>query len=308
MLHQRSFRAMNTDVGVWLWSHHPQASEAVAAIPAFFEEVEQELSRFRPASALCRLNAGAGGGPQTVSVILTEVVRLAIDKARDTGGLFDPTILPALQVAGYDAPFPEVAARAATTERAQPAAPRTAGPRWQDIGFSGSAIVLPAGTAIDLGGIAKGWAVDRAAERLRALGSVMVDAGGDIRCTGTVEGRRWPIAVADPMTAGRSLAILELADEAVATSSIGRRRWQQGGKWMHHLIDPRTQRPAATDLHTVTVLGPRALECEIHTKVVLLLGSEAGAAHLDSRRLSGLLVLQDGAVRVVGERMARSRQ
>ena len=69
---------------------------------------------------------------------------------------------------------------------------------------------------------------------------------------------------------------------------------------MHHLIDPRTQRPAASDVHSASVVGPSARLCEIHAKVALILGSEAGARHLEALGLEGLLVRQDGSVRTIG--------
>lgn len=296
MLHERHFRAMNTDVGVWLWSTAPGAPAALDAAPAFFEQVEQELSRFRPDSGLNRLNAAAGQGPQPVSTTLEAVLRLALDAARETGGLFDPTVLPALQAAGYDVSFERIDASGPH----DPAAVRLG---WQEVTLADGRVSLPAGMALDLGGLVKGWTVDRLAEKLSAHGPVLVDAGGDICAYGRLDGERWPVGVAEPLEEQEDLVVLELEDEAVATSSVGRRRWRRGEAWMHHLIDPRTQRPSESDVHTVTVVGPSAREAEIAAKVALLLGSAAGSGYLATRGLDGILVRHDGSLQTVGDRL-----
>lgn len=283
---------MNTEVGVWLWSKDDAAAEAaIAEAPAFFEEVEQALSRFRDDSDLSQLNAAAGLGPQAASPILFEVVALALATARELDGLFDPAILPALRAAGYGPSFEQIGEALAP--------PLTSRHTWRDVQASGGSVSLPRGAALDLGGLAKGWTVDALAERLKPLGPVMVDAGGDIRAFGPP----WPVAIGDPFSK-RHLAVVELKNEAIATSSVGKRRWLQDGQWRHHLIDPRTQKPSASDVHTATVLGPSARVCEVNAKVALLLGSQVGARHLEAQGLNGVLVLHDGRYVLAGARLA----
>lgn len=306
MMHERHFRAMGTDVGIWLWSTHPDAGAALDSIPGVIEAAEQDLSRFRKDSGLCKLNGRAGKGPQPVSQTLAEVCESALEAARSTDGLFDPTILPALLAAGYDATFAEVSAASQAGKKRAGAAPAVR-PNWADIAVARGAISLPAETAIDLGGIAKGWIVDKVADSLRPFGPALVDAGGDVRATGKASGLPWPVAVADPHRPERDLALVELADEAIATSSVGRRRWRVGEEWMHHIIDPRTQRPSTSDVHTVSVVGESARAAEVQAKVVLLLGSEAGAADLEARGASAVVVLLDGTVRTFGTRLALSK-
>lgn len=299
---------MNTDVGVWLWSTRPDAKAVLGTAPAFVEAVEQELSRFRPDSGLSRLNAAAGKGPQAVSETLLAVCKLALQMAQATDGLFDPTVLPALAAAGYDVSFERISAQGTGVgPAARPAGRTRTAPRWREIATGTNTITLPAGAALDLGGLAKGWTVDRLAERLKALGPVMVDAGGDIHAYGQVQGKAWPVAVAHPFGGKGELAVVDLDDEAIVTSSIGKRRWQRDGRWLHHIIDPRTQESADTDLHTVTVLGPSAVTSEVSAKVAIMLGSDAGERFLASRGLSALLVMQDGSVRAVGDRASFSQ-
>jgi thiamine biosynthesis lipoprotein len=151
---------------------------------------------------------------------------------------------------------------------------------------------------LDLGGSAKGWAVDEAIRRLAPHGPVLLDAGGDIAVSGPqADGTRWPIGVADPHTPGAHLDLLLLEHGGVATSGRDFRRWQRNGIWQHHLIDPRTMQPAISDVLSATVIGPSTAQCETAAKVVLLRGSQDGLAWLETHPdLAGLVILEDGTV------------
>ena len=109
MLHERHFRAMNTDVGVWVWStaavRAPIIGRSLEWAEGVFARVEDELSRFRSTSALSRLNQAAGRGPQAVSPLLWTVLRSALQAADDSGGIYDPTLLRTLERIGYDRSF-----------------------------------------------------------------------------------------------------------------------------------------------------------------------------------------------------------
>lgn len=288
---------MNTDVGIWLWNPSRQVDRLMRHAMQRFEEAEAELSRFRPDSGLSRLNAAAGLGPQTVSPLLWTALNRAVEAARQTLGLFDPTVLDLLRAAGYDRSFELLDS---SSDTLGPSAKPSCG--WHQIRFYDSVgqVELPAGVGIDLGGIAKGWTVDRVAVSLATHGPVLVDAGGDIRAIGMPGGEPWPVAVQDPFDETRDCAVLALNGGAVATSSIGRRRWQRNGQTMHHLIDPRTGQPSDSDLHTVTVLADTAEEAEVSAKTVLMLGTQAGASWLKRRDLRGLLIDRRGREHSVG--------
>ena len=288
---------MNTDVGIWLWNPSRQVDRLMRHAMQRFEEAEAELSRFRPDSGLSRLNAAAGLGPQTVSPLLWTALNRAVEAARQTLGLFDPTVLDLLRAAGYDRSFELLDS---SSDTLGPSAKPSCG--WHQIRFYDSVgqVELPPGVGIDLGGIAKGWTVDRVAVSLATHGPVLVDAGGDIRAVGMPGGEPWPVAVQDPFDETRDCAVLALNGGAVATSSIGRRRWQRNGQTMHHLIDPRTGQPSDSDLHTVTVLADTAEEAEVSAKTVLMLGTQAGASWLKRRDLRGLLIDRRGREHSVG--------
>ncbi|MCB0112838.1 MAG: FAD:protein FMN transferase [Caldilineaceae bacterium] len=298
-LYEHRFRAMNTDVAAWIWSTQLQAEAQLGAVEDCFAAVEDNLSRFRPHSELSRLNAAAGKGPVPVSSQLFTLLSLALDHARASGGIFDPTVLNAMQRAGYDRSFEQVTAEGATTS--SPVAKQDNG-GWRRVVLDprSHTVTLPADMGIDLGGIAKGWTVDQTALRLGAYGPALVDAGGDMRATASINGECWPVAVQDPFHPTKDLLVLRIANDAVATSSIGKRRWQRNGRTYHHLIDPRTQQPAETDLHSVTVLAPTTVEAEIAAKVALILGSADGVEYLKDRHLSAFLVDAHGGPIQVG--------
>lgn len=294
-LQERHFRAMNTDIGVWLWSQASNAADHLAASEQTFERVEAELSRFRNNSALSRLNARAGAGPQPVSPRFYIVLSLALSAAAESDGLFDPTVLYPLRMAGYDRSFEQIAAQ--TDEAVVPAPPDETHWGWRNVRLNEEArmVELPAGVGLDLGGIAKGWTVDRVAETLGEVGPALVDAGGDIRSVGMPGGDAWPIAVQDPFDETADLFAVDLKGDAIATSSIGGRRWQRAGQTLHHLIDPRTGRPSDSNLHTVTVIAPTTVEAEVAAKVALILGLESGRRYLEERALPALLIDRSGA-------------
>jgi thiamine biosynthesis lipoprotein len=160
----------------------------------------------------------------------------------------------------------------------------TAGSVWLHDGR----IELEPGVRLDLGGIGKGYAAERAAEILAVAGPCLVNAGGDI----AVRGGSWPVGV-ESMT-------LELTVGGLATSGRDRRRWRRAGRELHHLIDPTTGRPAETDLLRVTVLAADAVDAEVAAKALFLVGSERAAAEADAEETPAVLVIEDGRTVLAG--------
>jgi thiamine biosynthesis lipoprotein len=134
----------------------------------------------------------------------------------------------------------------------------------------------------------------------------MVNAGGDIAISGLERsGDPWLISIDDPRTPGERLGLLQLGRCGLATSGQDYRRWTQGGVKRHHIIDPRTGRPAETDVLTASVVAPTILLAEMAAKVVFILGSQAGLAWLSAQPdMSGLVVTLKGEV-ILGEGMER---
>lgn len=294
-----AFRAMGCHINVIIDAGRQDASGALAQTPICFEAWEQHLSRFRPDSELMQLNHAAGA-PVPVSETLWQALDAALGAARLSDGLVSPALLDALVAAGYDRTFESLAElNGSVPAPDHPGDDRVELPAdWRAIRVDPRrrTVHLPHGLRLDLGGTAKGWAADRTVRRLRSIGPALIDVGGDIAVSGPqADGSPWPIVIDDPHSPGSDLALLRLDRGGVATSGRDYRRWLRGGSWRHHIIDPRTGQPAATDLLSVTVVAPTALEAETAAKVALILGSTDGVAWLDARpHLAGLFVMEDG--------------
>lgn len=289
-----TFHAMGTTVVALV----PESALPVALrlIRDLFEEWERTLSRFRPQSELSRLNAAAGLRV-AVSPLLLSVLGVALDAARATRGVFDPTILLRMIEIGYDRSFETLAPRLPSARLAQPA--RTGGWREIEVDAAQRMVRLPAGVGLDFGGVAKGMAVDAALALLDEQGiwPAMLNAGGDLAVRGTPpDAPHWPLAI--PGKTERWVIGLERG--AVATSGVGHRHWMQGETPRHHLIDPRTGEPAASALWSVTCVAGACAQAEVAAKTALILGQPAGERFIAEARLGALLVAETGAWSAVG--------
>jgi thiamine biosynthesis lipoprotein len=250
------------------------------------EEVHRRLTRFDPASDLCRLNAD----PREL-VPAHPLVRRFAEAVHWAGevsvGLVDATCLPAVEAAGYRAHWtPEDASddRRADDELSQWR------PAWASVSVIGDAVSRPPGTRLDSGGLGKGLAADLMAAALAACATFVVNCGGDLRIGG-LQALERPVDVAG-IDGEAPIHRLMIARGAVATSGVTRRAWQDG----HHLIDPRSGRPADTGLLQVTAVARTGLQAEVRAKTALLGGTAAAAKTLTG---GGVYVTQDGSVHVV---------
>ncbi len=168
------------------------------------------------------------------------------------------------------------------------------------------AILLPPGLRLDLGGIAKGWIAERAARKLAGFAEACaVNAGGDMFMVGhPADAGAWRIALEDPRDPEQTLAVLGVGPGAVATSSVTRRRWQQGDAVRHHLIDPRRGAPAETDWLSVTVVAAQAAVAEVFAKVLLIIGSD-GTREMAARRADLAFIAVDREGRLWGSDRAK---
>lgn len=280
-----AFHAMGT--GIELLGAPRLPGPLAEQVRSLFGRVEFRLSRFLPESELSQLNR-SDGRPFRASALLRGVLRDALAAARSTGGLFDPTVLEAVEASGYRRSFDEL--NGVSTREA----PATGADYGRVEIFDDGSVVLHGGVRVDLGGFAKGWTVDAAAGLMAGAGSWVVNAGGDLRAAGPgPDGDGWLVGIEDPWVPGTDIAVIRARDCAVATSSVGRRRWRTPEGWAHHLIDPRTGAPADTGLASVTVLAPTAAEAEVLAKTVLLLGRVEGARCVESAPGCGAALVSD---------------
>lgn len=300
---QHRFRAMNT--GVFAQFYTASARPLGRTVEESFRYYEGLLSRFRPDSELSRLNSH-DGPVFAAGDDLYAAVEAALWAAQQTGGIFDPTILPCLERAGYDRTFAALRDRRPLTaadvalvadDHEPPAAP---GPDYRHVQLDrfSRLISRPVGMLIDLGGMGKGWTVDRTVDALRDTGYFLINAGGDLFAFGAPPGTRgWEVHLAHPLDPRLRIATLRVAHRAVATSTIARRRWLHDGHIRHHLIDPRTGRPARGEVVSVSVVGERVFTAEVYAKTALILGREDGPAFLESLPdVEGLMALAGGEI------------
>ena len=290
------FQAMGSHMLAAVDNDSAAAGERLASVPQWFGVWEDRLSRFRDESELSALNRSSGE-PTEVSEVLWDALQASLAAARFSEGLVSPTLAAWVEAAGYDRTFEDLEETAAHPTPVP--APAVAAGAGLELDSASRRITLTDGRRLDLGGTAKGWAADRAAHRLRALGPCLVDAGGDVAVHGPrQDGSGWAVGISDPFHPGESLDLLRLTRGGVATSGRDFHRWKRQGKWQHHILDPRTGLPAETDVLTATVIAPNTVQAEAAAKVAIILGSERALTWLDDHpQLAGLLVLEDGTVR-----------
>ncbi len=285
MQHSTEFRAMNTDVEVLAETGVPiPPLDVFIGAKLLFEEQEQRFSRFRGDSLLSQLNAGHA----VDDALLAEACRMALEAWEFTAGRFNPMVLEALTAAGYDRSF-ELLTKAGS-------------PRKQAVPDPGEAIRLDgdrvrlAGGQLDLGGIVKGWTVDRLVEHYGgSLDGLFVNAGGDLRCSGSEGGVDGWWATIDG--AGLVDTPWEGAMRgAVATSTIRKRRWRiTDGPWAHHLIDPATGMPSASGIVQASVWAEECWIAEVWAKAVVI-GGKAALASCRGQGLDSIAVTGEGVM------------
>lgn len=275
-LHDFAHMLMGTEVTLRL--HSDNRREAEQAGQAAFEEmarVEALLSRTVDDSDVERVNRRAGSGPVTVSPETVTVLRAALEYAQLSGGAFDPTVAPLLDLWGFpggDKRVPE------------PAEIETLLPlvdfNLVELDEQSGTVFLPAaGISIDLGAIAKGYNVDRGLAVLSAAGvkHAFLNAGGDIGLLGTrPDGSPWRIGIGHPREPGQVIGVLPLSgDIAVVTSGDYERFFEEGGRSYHHILDPSTGYPSRL-LAGVTIVAPTAMEADALSTAVFVLGPARG--------------------------------
>ncbi len=277
---KREEAIMGTAISVELW-HDDRAAgaSAIDAVMAEMHRIDRAMSPHRPDSELSRINRDAACAPVPISAEMARLLARANDFAALSDGAFDITYAAVGQLYDY-------------RQRVRPSDAALADARAL-VGYRGL-ILDPAartvrfereGMRIDLGGFAKGHAVDNAAQILqqRGIRHAMVSAGGDSRVIGDRRGRPWTIGIRDPRRPGEVSALLPLEDTSISTSGDYERYFEADGERFHHLIDPATGR-SPRSVHSVTVLAEDGLTTEALSKCVFVLGVEKGLRLIESQR------------------------
>ena len=263
---------MGTAIHVELWGEDRRAAEsAIDAVMAEMHRIDALMSPYKESSALSRINREAATRPVPVCAELFELLARSIRYSELSDGAFDITYASAGHLYDYR--------RHVRPTEAQLAAARAAiGYRNLELDAAAHTVRFRRdGVRVDLGGFAKGYAVDNGAAILarRGVRHAVVAAGGDSRMLGDRCGRPWTVGVRDPRREGEVVALLPLEDVAVSTSGDYERYFDDGGERCHHLIDPRTGKSPSA-VHSVTVIAPDGLTSEALSKTVFVLGPQRG--------------------------------
>jgi thiamine biosynthesis lipoprotein len=262
------------------------------------EELESRWSRFRDDSEITRLNQRSGR-PTALSDDAYLLVDHAVAAWKLTGSRYDPTVLHAIEAAGYAESFEKVQAEQPASRAPQVAAPGCAGVVLDPLLH---VVTMPPGVGFDRGGIGKGLAADLVVEMLLNEGArgACVDLGGDGRIAGAPPEGGWRIGVGNPYDPDSLLAVVSLADHGIATSSRLIRRWTVGGAPRHHLLDPRTGASVETGLDAVTVIARDAWLAEVLTKAAFIAGPADAHALIERLGAAALLVESPERVTATG--------
>lgn len=255
---------------------HAQKDSGLEAITAAFgemERIERLMSSYDPGSEVSRLNKN---GSIEADPEVARLVERALYFSRLSGGAFDISVQPLLEL--FEKTFEERGGPPGAGEVEAAGALVD----YSRIAVSGNEISIPEGMQVTLGGIAKGYAIDRAVSMLRARGveQALVNAGGDMRALGNGKEGPWKIALQNPRDPGDYLAILPLSGIAVATSGDYERYFDPAMEY-HHIIDPRTGL-SASGLMSVTIVTRTAVEADALATAVFVLGRDKGMGLVES--------------------------
>jgi FAD:protein FMN transferase len=303
-----TFHAMGSDVrlliGRRLLRSAPPPLEAADRERAFVLDFARRLSRFVQDSELSLLNRDMRFAVPA-SRLLRAGVAAGVWAAERSGGLVEPTLMRALERAGYETSLDGVAPASlreallsAPLRRSARPNPRT---RWREIVIDDEAglVIRPPGVLVDTGGTGKGLCADAVAYRLRDYTRFVVDCGGDIAVGGVgAQLEPYEVQVEHPLTRGPVGSIC-VARGGIATSGLNVRLWRKpDGGFAHHLLDPSTGEPAWTGLIGATAIGGTALEAETLSKMALLSGPQGARRVLADQ--GGVIIHDSGLVETVG--------
>lgn len=290
--YQQYFKALGSDVYITLVTDKNQlyADWLFKRLQKYIVDFEKRFSRFLPDSELTNFNNLAGERTLT-SNKLHELLIMAKNLAEETKGLYNPFILPALQKAGYVGswPKPEDFQGMPNFEKRKVVTidKLTIGETWARI---------PKNTALDFGGIGKGYLLDELASRLlkEKLTGYWLSLGGDIICSGhDIKNQKWSIAVQSALEPNKNIeTIINKTGEnlAIATSGVTKRKGINNGENWHHIIDPTTGKPVNTSILTATVTAKEAVIADVYAKCVVIAGAEFAQQYKHKGKIQAFIV------------------
>lgn len=307
------FKAMGTDIAVcFLGAKEDAAQREISQIKNRIFEFEKRFSRFLKDSELSMLNnaCGAFAASDEMMDILKEIKKYHLE----TKGIFDPTIVCALESVGYDKSFDKISSEKDSEnnfniETHQEKFGKRSKLSEALVDEKNKQVFIPSELRIDLGGIGKGYIIDKIAQDLIKKGfeNFWISAGGDIFLAGKDGDENWIVGVQNPKDLDNDLAKINVSEKsmAIATSGIMKRRGEKGGHKWHHIIDPRTGFPAENDVSAVTVIAPSVAEADVLAKTVLILGKDEGIELINKRNNTECLIIDSDLNVLLSDNMGK---
>lgn len=286
--HRAELFAMDTLMQLTVWGEE----SALDSVKTELRRLDALLSVTDGRSEIYALNRD---GHAALSEEVAALLRDAVSLSEQTGGAFDPTVYPLVLAWGFTGET-----QAVPTDAAREEALSRIG--TEHLHFSGDTLTLDAGTQLDLGGIAKGFAAERCATLLRQQGvtAALLSLGGNVQTVGDKpDGSAWAVGIADPNEPSAAIARLEFhGDKALVTSGGYQRYFEQDGTRYHHILDPQTGFPAENELASVTVIADSGTRADAYSTALFVMGLEDAVEFWRARSdFEAVFVLNDGTLR-----------
>ncbi len=290
--YQQKYHALGSETVLTLVSDRSpsEIDQVFARLHQHITSFEARFSRFKDDSELTLFNRRAGE-KVAVSEAFRRLLATAKDMSEQTGGLYNPFVLPALQKAGYLGSWPSPGVGSVATDfsahQVVPSSHITVGDSWAS---------LPKNSALDFGGIGKGYLLDQLAAVLRAesLTGYWLSLGGDIMCAGyDLQHRPWHVAIQDVHDVNNAVDTISNTGGdtlAIATSGIIKRKGRHNGVAWHHIIDPRISLPADTDILSVTVSARTAVIADVIAKCIVIAGEDRAIAYQKQKLIASYYI------------------
>lgn len=290
--YQQQYRAFSSEIVITIVTDKSKAYVdcIFGLLHSRISKFEKQFSRFLLDSELTQFNLRAGN-KTLVSTLFLKLLNKSKELSEETNGIYNPFVLPALQQVGYIGSWPKMQDKIIgidfTNRQMVTFDNLVIGDTWAQI---------PKNTALDFGGIGKGFILDELSERLdeETLNGYWLSLGGDIICNGyDVKGEDWQVAIQHAIYPSKKTGLisnLHGGKIAIATSGVLKRQGIKNDKRWHHIIDPRTKQPAKTDLLTATVTANSGVSADIYAKCIIVTGVDQAEKYKNSGAILYFLV------------------
>ncbi len=281
-----NYTVMGTQARVVLKSDSRQLADSAYFVML---KVDSLMSKWKPESEISMVNRGE---TRVVSPLTGRCISKALEIARITNGAFDPTVQPLVNTWG----FGPAGSKSAVPAESVAAALREVG--YDSVAVIGDTLITGPRRAFDLGGIAKGLALDLAKEKLRQLGcrDFIVEIGGDLVVSGNKNGKSWVIGIRNPFDRNSLWGTIEMDSGAICTSGGYERFHQVNGQRHTHIVDPRTGM-TVQDVASVSVIARNGAEADALATALFVLGPEKGLKLAEELKVEAMFIMPDSSVR-----------